>query len=369
MNRKICLITYCSSNNYGAALQLYATYKELECIGHDVTVLNYKNKYEASQQSFRFLLTGVGLKSKARYLISTCLFATRKNSKKNFSDFYSNLQYTPPVSDIAEVKKMTQFDVFCVGSDQVWNPRITDGFDEVFTLNGKVARKISYASSMGSLQFGGYDEKDFIRRLADFDSISVREKGAYEYLQKHLPDKVINQVVDPTILYGREGWDKSIREAGELDSITEKYVLVYALGGCFDRLNVLAHKIAAKLDAKVAAITLSSRPKKVDYLLNHATPLEFVNYIKNAAFVVTNSFHGTCFSLIYGTPFYSVRYDDNPARAEELLERYHLADRLYREGDLIDNALLSSDDIDPAQLRLKEDAATSEKWLEGAIRG
>ena len=102
-------------------------------------------------------------------------------------------------------------------------------------------------------------------------------------------------------------------------------------------------------------------------MLNHETPLEFVNYIKNAAFVVTNSFHGTCFSIIYGTPFYSVRYGDNPARAEELLEKYHLSDRLYREGNPIDDNLMSNDDIYLARLKLEEDATASEKWLEGAL--
>ena len=262
MNKKICLITYCNSYNYGAALQLYATYKKLECMGYDVTVLNYQNKYEASQQSYKFLLINTDIKEKAKYLIATYLFHTRSNSKKNFSGFYKGLKYTTPISDIAEVKNMKQFDVFCVGSDQVWNPRITNGFDEVFTLNGKLPRKISYASSMGSLQFDGFSEKELISRLADFDSISVREKGAYQYLAQRLPDKAVEQVVDPTILYGREGWDKSICEANVKPPLPAKYVLVYALGGCFESLNSLAHKIAAKLGTKVAAITLSNRPKR-----------------------------------------------------------------------------------------------------------
>lgn len=367
MNKKICLITYCSSYNYGAALQLFATYKKLEMMGNKVTILDYQNEFEASQLSLRYLLTNADLKAKTRFILSSYVFCSRSNGKKNFLDFYRCMNYTQHVKSIREVEKMKQFDIFCVGSDQVWNPRITDGFDEVFTLNGKLPRKISYASSMGSLQFDGFSEKELISRLADFDSISVREKGAYQYLAQRLPDKAVEQVVDPTILYGRECWDKSICEANVKPPLPEKYVLVYALGGCFESLNSLAHKIAVKIGAKVAVITLSNRPKKVDYLLNHATPLEFVNYIKNAAFVVTNSFHGTCFSLIYGTPFYSVRYGDNPARAEELLEKYHLSDRLYREGNPIEDGMMSNDDICLARLKLEEDATASEKWLEGAL--
>lgn len=369
MSRNICLITYCHSHNYGVALQLFATYKKLKALGNQVTVLNYQNKFEASQQSTRFLFTNAEWKAKARYFLSTYVFGSGKNGKRNFSDFYRALHYTQPVSRMAEVEQMKDFDLFCVGSDQVWNPRITDGFDDVFTLNGKVAHKISYASSMGSLQFDGYDEKAFLRNLSAFDSISVRENSAFRYLQEHLSHPQPEQVVDPTLLYGKNGWDAAMRAANIAPLLSEKYVLVYALGGCFDLNNAVAHRIAEKINAKVAVITLSNRPKKVDYILNHATPLEFVSLIQHASFVVTNSFHGTCFSLLYERPFYSVRYGDNPARAEELLARYGLSGRLWREGDKINESALDNADIHQAQKNLRMDVIASEKWLEGAIHG
>ena len=292
-----------------------------------------------------------------------------RSGKRNFSDFYHSLQYSLPVSGIAELEQMKEFDVFCVGSDQVWNPRITDGLDDVFTLNGNLSNKVSYASSMGSLQFGGYDAETLLRRLSTFDSISVREKGAYEYLRNNLPQAKVKKVVDPTILYGLENWEESLRQASIQNLLPEKYVLIYALGGCFDAANIIAHNIAKKIGVKVAAITLSSRPKKVDYLMNNISPLQFVDLIKNASFVVTNSFHGTCFSLIYGKPFYSVRYDDNPARAEELLEKYSLSDRLYRKDTVIKDAAFDNTDVCQAQIKLQTDASDSEKWLGGAING
>lgn len=367
MNHKICLITYCNSYNYGAALQLYATYKKLEAMGNQVTVLNYQNKFENSQHTIRYLFTKAKIKEKIRFLVSSYVFGSSKNGKRNFNKFYNAMNYSVPVSNIGEFERLTDFDVFCVGSDQVWNPRITDEFDDIFTLNGNFVKKVSYASSMGSNQFGGYDTKEFLRRLASFDYLSVREKGAYEYLHDNLPDKQIEQVVDPTILYGKAGWEKSIDEAGIKQSLPEKYVLIYALGGCFDELNVLAHKIADKMGTKVAVITLSNRPKDVDFLVNRATPLEFVNLIKNAFFVVTNSFHGTCFSFLFGTPFYSVRYGDNPARSEELLNKYALSHRLYRDGNRIEDMSMRNEDIILAQNKLNVDADVSKRWLESVL--
>ena len=98
-------------------------------------------------------------------------------------------------------------------------------------------------------------------------------------------------VVDPTFLFDKDDWMNFWSYKKERP-ISDKYVLIYALGGYFNECNTLARQIANKIGAKVVAITLSTRKKNVDEILTNVTPELFVHYIANASFVVTNSFHG-----------------------------------------------------------------------------
>ncbi|MFA9464607.1 MAG: polysaccharide pyruvyl transferase family protein [Velocimicrobium sp.] len=369
MKKKMCLVTYSNSPNYGAALQLFATYKAFEKLNCDVVVLNYENNYEASHNSLQFLFVKKPIKDKIRWLLASFFFGGAKNSKRNFSEFYSKMNYTKKISSAEELFNIEGIDAFCVGSDQVWNPQITNGFDDVFCLrNNFITHKFSYASSMGSANFNDYDTEKFITAMKGFEKISVREEIAAEFVRENISEQV-RKVVDPTLLFDSEQWKKIINLSIEKNPIKEKYVLIYALGGLFKESNRIAHEIAERIGAKVAAITLSNRPKGVDYLLNHTTPEEFVQYISNASFVVTNSFHGTCFSIIFGTPFYSIRFNDNPTRAEELLRKYNLQHRMICKGDSLDIAALQINDIYNANMLIKQDSYDSILWLGDAVYG
>ena len=365
--KRVCLVTYTGSPNYGAALQLFATYKAIRDLNCSVSVINYQNKFESEKTGLKYLFSSASIKEKAREYISSYFFGVKKNSKRNFSEFYSQMDYTQKITSVDEIKKIDGYDVFCVGSDQVWNPRITDGFDDVFTLNSSdIPRKISYASSMGSCDFKGYSDKDFINAVEKFEYISVRERIAKEYLESRT-DKEIAQVVDPTFLLGYDQWNACIENSESNSEAKEKYVLIYALGGYFEENKNVAVEIANRIGAKVYSITLSNRKKGVDRIITDATPIDFVRYIRDASFVVTNSFHGTCFSINLKVPFYSVRFGDNPARAEELLDMYGLSSRLYRHGNKIDETLLNNNDIIRAQESIDENARKSREWLRKAI--
>lgn len=365
---KVCLITYTRSPNYGAALQLYATYKSLIKLNCDVSVLCYQNRFESEKSGLKFLLSdNVGVKDKIREYVASYLFGVKRNSRRNFNDFYNEMKHTSPIKSVEELSKFEEFDVFCVGSDQVWNPKITGGFDDVFILNSKLnKKKISFSSSMGSVDFSGYSTESFINSLKEYDHISVREEIAYEYLNSRIPNQ-ITKVVDPTLLLGRDAWNEEIMKKTRGINISDKYVLVYALGGLFEKNRQIASEIAQKIGAKVVAITLSNRPKKVDKIITNATPIDFVQLIRDASFVVTNSFHGTCFSMMMQTPFYSVRFGNNPARAEELLKTYNLDNRLLKENEPINYDLLSKDDLIDAKVNLENNVQKSLTWLKESV--
>ena len=368
--KKIGLITYTKSPNYGAALQLFATYVTLKDMGYDISIINYQNDFESEKHGIKYLFSGIGIKEIARELISSYIFGVKKNAKHNFTHFYQQMKYSPKLESINELSLIGDYDVYCVGSDQVWNPRITNGFDDVFILNTALPiKKISYASSMGSCTLDGYSDEIFIKSLKTFKYISVREKIAYKYLSAKI-NKDIKQVVDPTMLIERGNWNKLIdlHSAGETPA-KEKYVLIYALGGQFEKNRLLANIIASKIGAKIYAISLSNRNRKIDKVITNATPLDFVRYIRSASFVVTNSFHGTCLSIIMRTPFYSVVFGSNPARAEDLLLTLGLSRRLYHEGDPVCEELLGKDDLNGITETIKTLSNDSREWLQQAIDG
>ncbi len=364
--KTVCLVTYCRSGNYGAALQLYATYRAVESLGHKPVVLSYENAYEASQNSWRFLLQRQPLKRKLRTLVGRYVFGAGRNGRRNFEGFYAGqMAYTQPVASNLELGGISA-DVFCVGSDQVWNPQITDSLDPVFLLDHPGLRhKISFSSSMGSLRQEIREAERLQRCLEDFSYIGVRENRAQVYLQRLL-GRQVQQTLDPTLLFTAQEWKQMLR-LNEKPPLPEPYVLIYALGDGFGDLNRLAQAVAGELEAKVAVITLSDRKKNVDYCIRDATPEDFVRLIGHAAFVVTNSFHGTCFSLIFGRPFYSVKFGSNPKRVEELLQRYELMHRFYVPGRQIERRVFSGTDVQRAALQLSQDRKESLAWLREAI--
>ncbi len=367
--KNVCVVTYSNSGNYGAALQLFATYKAVEKLGYKAQVLNYENKYEAAQNSWRFLFQKKPLKQKLRTAAARYVFGAGRNGKHNFGAFYADrMDYTCRVTDVAELGKVQDADVFCVGSDQVWNPQITGQFDPVFLLDSPdVKKKISFASSMGSLNFEIADEQNLVRCLSDFSALAVREPVAQDYLQKKL-NRPVELTLDPTLHFDRTEWGQMFDLEKLVNPIQEKYVLIYALGDGFDSLNKLARSIADRIGAKTAVITLSSRKKPVDYCIHDATPEMFVKLIREAAFVVTNSFHGTCFSIINQVPFYSVKFGSNPKRVEGLLQRYDLCSRFYEPGNPVENAAFDNRDVAAASRKVTEDSVSSLNWLKEAIQ-
>ena len=367
MKKKVCLITYCHSPNYGAALQLYATYKAIELVGGNPIVLNYDNLHEKSQTNLSYkLFSEKNIKDFFKLLISGYIFRSKINGVKNFEKIYNELNYSKKIESVSELTSFNDVDVFCVGSDQVWNPQITGDYDDVFFLNSDnlAQKRISYASSMGSLNYPTNDTYVY-KALSKFSYISVREGIASDYLS-HLLEKNVRTVVDPTLLFDCEEWLQFARSSS-FCGLNEKYVLVYALGGKSETLIKVAKRVAKKIGSKVALITLSTRPRGVDYQICNASPLDFVNLFSKAEFIITNSFHGTCFSINLKKPFLSIYYDANPGRAKDLLTKYELENRFVKTDSDIDDVFFITKDIENANRLIREDANNARVWLERAI--
>lgn len=220
-----------------------------------------------------------------------------------------------------------------MGSDQIWNPKITKGFDPIYFGNfdfQKGERKyISYAASMEAKTLNEESINFYLKELNNFDSLSVRETRLAELLQP-LTTKKIKIVLDPTLLADINIWNRITSQP----SIKGKYVLVYQVRYNKDTLRV-AYNIANQINALVIEITANTTIRFNRNKLQTSSPEEFLGLIKNAACVVTTSFHGTAFSIIFNRPFYCLHLGDGAdTRSQSLLKFIGLSDRMIKKNEI-----------------------------------
>ena len=323
---KVGILTFQCAHNYGAVLQCYATQEFLRSKGHDVEIINYRPEYLL--RPYRLFdkrnITRGGLKRILKNILQELIiFPTRYTRWKAFQQFINKrLALSKPFAELSSVPDT--YDAYIVGSDQVWNPNITCGFDEVYFCNfpfQKGNKKyIAYAASMESKALFATDSQFYHEHLKNFDAISVREKNLQELLSP-FTDITIQHVLDPTLMVPSNVWDKFITSSFRKG----KYVLVYQVMHDKNTLRI-AKDIANQLRANVMVVGAGvSFYNRHDY--NDASPKEFVNLVKNAECIITTSFHGTAFSIILNRPFYTLTQGWN-TRSSSLLMKLGLQERM-----------------------------------------
>lgn len=321
---KIGILTYHRSHNYGALLQAIALRKVLTGMGHDVTYVDYWPDYHRHMYSLINLedLKELGIRGKCRYVKNIVMtLPYRKERIENFRSFISG-HIEPYVSSPYD-----SYDLLIHGSDQIWRKQ-----PEIHTYNpvyfGKncvqADRKISYAASMGILPEEQSDLKVLGDYLQNLDKISVRESDL-----KHLVESfgyTCEQHVDPTLLLSGEEWVQAMNvHASEPE---KNYLLFYNLmGNSFDVDAIQKFAKARKLELKILYSRAAGR--NTNRSITTANPLEFLNLIYNAKFVITSSFHGLVFSLLFKKPFFA-SFCKNEGRAASLLEIVNLKERLLK---------------------------------------
>lgn len=345
---KIGILTIHSVNNYGAELQCCALYRKLKNMGYDAEVINYLFgiHYDHDFRGEK-LTVPISLKQKIKVKLLPivqdlfCLFYQKNKAIRNqrFDEFhtkYNNLTKTvyPSVRSLNEAH--FDYDVLCIGSDQVWNYEKGYSLEPYFAcFDKKGTKKISYGSSIGLSKLSAEGEAVFKKELADFTSLSVREQQAADLLQKLL-NKNVDVVLDPTLILNSKEW---LEVAKTEMCPKEKYVLVYivTIKPCDYVLDV-ARKVAKERGLKIVRICRDAYPEHsgndVQEILT-AGPSDFVGLFANAEFVVTNSFHGTVFSINFSKPFYSViksQHSTN-SRLTSILRKLALENRILSVGN------------------------------------
>ena len=341
------IITFHFAHNQGAVLQCYALQKALTKMGHDVKVIDYcpgyhTIRYSSAPNPFSMAILGYK-KEKNRKFTSRMRHMVRKFAKgiyinttkkykgreQNFSRFTKeHLNLTNKYKTIKALRKNPPLlDAYVSGSDQLWNPELVNGFfDPAYFLDfgSKDIRKITYAVSLKESYTE--QEKQSMKMLCEnLDAICAREKNS---VADELFEQNYTVCVDPTLLFDMEDYESITSKETE----EEPYIFVYG----FQTSETMVEAITV-ISKELGIRVINGSPERV--MIKDATnaydygPDVFLSYIKNAQFVITNSFHGTAFSVIFKKKFVTVAHTTRGKRMTELLEKLELSGRIWRNAE------------------------------------
>lgn len=318
--KKIAILTFHNTNNYGAVLQTYALQKTLSDIKADAGVLNYLCPFIERQRTFNF--KGYSAFHLIKKIIKIPFQMFIEHKFKFFRDQFFNIIKIDKNRDLNN-----EFDVFLVGSDQVWNYALTNN-DPVYFLDfvRDKRKKNSYAASFGIDSIADEYKLPYKRLLSEFYKISVREKQAQNII-KDLLNIDVPVVLDPTFLLSKYQW-QSIAVPKR-----EKFVLLYLIKQD-KKIIDFAEDLAKKKKLKLIYLsTAAVKVVKAEYI--RPTPQEWLGYFLSAEYIVTNSFHGLAFSINFQKSFFVDLFPpssiDLNSRLENILDLFDL------RGRLIDN--------------------------------
>lgn len=329
--KKIGILTFHASHNYGSMLQAYALQTYLMQIGHEVQIINLRPLLQKKMYANPSVFVDFSIKKLAKAILYPKLYFNNVKKWNIFEDFLKTyLRITDKeYSTYEEIQKDLYdfgFDVLISGGDQIWNQKCKDfelSYFLPFDLDG--VKKISYAPSMGKraleMKESPYVD-NIINYISHYDVLSVREPDSAEVLSSLL-NRTVDVVADPVFLLGISEYDSLIQEKPIIDG---KYLFYYtpshlAAPKAFNAAKELAKKKGLKF---VSSNVLRNQTGIIQ--VNAAGPIQFLNLLKHAEFVCGQSFHLAVFSLLYHKEFAVLGGDIDP-RMVNLLNNCHIPNR------------------------------------------
>lgn len=383
---KVIIASCYFMSNYGSLLQAYALQKYLENQGFDVENIcidGIKNELDSAKikyyvreaKDFSVILNKFGRVKKAfRKKINKSYRKALTLRTKEVSRFRNDYIKISPVFDSKNAlgEYVKGFDAVIVGSDQLWLP--SNILANYYTLNfvPEQIKKISYATSFGVSSLPNSFKERTKCFLSRFSAISVREDTGKNIVED-LGLKC-NLVCDPTLILTKEDWDTVIPDK---DRIGEPYIFCYFLGKIPEHRE-LAKKIKKETGYKIVALTHCEQFSKCDYGYADITPYDvgpddFVNLIRHASIVLTDSFHGSCFSLINQRNFFTLpRHRDDEklstnSRIYSLASVLGFSDRVFSIKNLDKIDVSNKIDYYPINKNLSSLRSDSQKFLLNAL--
>lgn len=333
--KKIAILTlYYQNYNYGGLLQAYALQKIIETMGYECKQIAYKRRRrDVFFRKIRVILRMPYIEKKDFVLYYIDKIKRKTNKEKDISnrtiDKFNEFMEIIPHTEVVDSKKISrlinEFDLYVVGSDQVWNPEFTSSVFLFDFLPDNVPR-ISYAASIRLNKLERNDIKKMKKYLEKFSYISVREKNAKLLLENIGINRGIDVLVDPTMLLKRRDWDR-IAVLPEYDF---DYIFLYLVreNSCLNQIKEFARRNQLKIVSVLQPGRIIESDGDDNIIQTIAGPREFLGLIKKATYVIPNSFHGTVFSIIYNKQFYTYGLSYQDDRKKTILDEFNLRDRL-----------------------------------------
>jgi hypothetical protein len=372
--KNIGLITFYRPINHGAVLQALSLQKVLNGMGYQAELIDYRfpriERYRRifRPEEYRALLSHP--KKVLRRVCADALYGpariAQRRAFERFTHSWLRLSERMYTTKDALAEYCQQYDIYVVGSDLVWNPEMTEGLDSVCFLDfvqDKVNKRlISYASSIGTEQVGEQYLPLYRKMLKNFDAISVREASAVRILQP-LTSTPVTHVLDPSLLTTAEDWYEMIPPIPKQN----KYVLSMMLEYSPLLIRTVA-ELADKENLEIVHLDLKNYyGNRKTTSVYSAGPDEFLMWISGAEHVVTNSFHGCAFALIFHRELWCIPHTLRGVRMTELLNSLGLSERIVTD----EKAAIHSETIDyqAVEKRLRGRRDTSMQYLYRALEG
>lgn len=345
---KVYTLTLTNTENYGALLQAFALKKYISTIGYDCSVIDYFNPLMSQSQAtgWRRYRSIIWRKTFAK------LFRNKERQDRTLLFKKDYLEQNGHCYSSAEELKCLNSNAyaFIVGSDQVWNPRV-NAEDNAYFLDFSDKKKVAYAASFGTNSI----PESYLQRnrelLSRFSAISIRESSGVSLLDQIIGIKA-ELVCDPVFLLDCDEWVQNLQLTPPEE---QNYVLCYVMPGDKDvvhKILEVACDLAARSGLKVVVLGEKSYKRgneKIAY--DHSCgPKEFMSKLICAKYVVTNSFHGTAFSIIFKKNFYTVMKREKigrNTRIDNLLEKVDLKSRVIYSDDAL--GCIGTDVLDYSQ--------------------
>jgi len=334
------ILTFHCADNFGAMLQAYGLKEYLRKGDADVEIVRYEPPFMAGRHwwipyvprnGFQGVLYSVW-HGGIRNLKMGRKFFERKKHMNEFRKKYLIRKGQKKILFAKQFENLP-YQYYIVGSDQIWNPSITLGLKEVYFgvfENRNKKKVLSYAASLGSVALPSEYDQEFSRLINCLDAVSVREGASIPYIRQFYK-KNICAVPDPVFLLSREEWIKLEKQPDKTG-----YIFVYmtekneALINYVENLSKEKELLVVKIESEAK---ISGENVLIDYV---SGPSEFLGYIHKAEYVVTNSFHGIAFSIIYQKKFAAFQHSSVGERIRSILSLHGLEDRIYQKEENID---------------------------------
>ena len=357
--KKIGVITFHIAHNYGAMLQAYALPTAIKKMGFSCEVIDYRFPYIDSWSRIEWwndLIEKYGIFWGGMRFLNRMFhgYYSKDNMHIKFDAFERNIiPHSETIYKSKEDLNNMPYDAIVFGSDQIWNSTLTNGIAEEYIggfecLPG--TRKIAYAASCGTADFQVESRSVYDEYLKDFFSVGVREDCFRKTLTSRGYD--VQCVLDPTLLLASEDWQEIMPKENSPHS--HNYLLLYAFDED-EKIYDLTREYAKKKGLQIVVIAYGKKNAMHGMTVRtDCGPLEFLSLFFHADHVITTSFHGTVFSILFHKDFHCIPHPKFQARTDSLLEMLELDDHNVNELGAFDDIEVDWKKVDFVLKRRRE---------------